>query len=138
MTTLNRIPAAVAHRHGVRAATDITGFGLAGHASNIARESGVTLELDLEALPLLPHALELASAFEPRGLRANRERFEAMVEYRQQPPSPLEALLFDPQTSGGLLLCVPEAAASSVLADLPLARSIGRVHPSGSRLLRVG
>jgi selenide,water dikinase len=136
MATLNRIPAAVAHRHRVRAATDVTGFGLCGHAANIARESGVTLELDVAALPLLPDALALAPAFQPRGLRANRERFEPLVEYRQVPPEALRALLFDPQTSGGLLLCVPEDQASSVLADLPHARAIGRVVPSATHPLR--
>jgi selenide,water dikinase len=138
MATLNRIPAAVAHRHGVRAATDVTGFGLAGHAANIARESAVTLEIELGALPLLPDALLLAPSFQPRGLRANRERFAGLVEYRRRPPEPEDALLFDPQTSGGLLLCVPEGESSSVLADLPLARAIGRVTASGTHPLRVG
>jgi selenide, water dikinase len=137
MATLNRIPAAVARRHGVRAATDVTGFGLCGHAANIARESGVTLELDLAALPLLPGAALLAPAFQPRGLRANRERFEAQVEYRRTPDDALRALLFDPQTSGGLLLCVPEPQVASVLADLPHARAVGRAVPSATHPLRV-
>jgi selenide,water dikinase len=136
MATLNRIPAAVARRHGVRAATDVTGFGLCGHAANIARESGVTLELEVAALPLLPDALALAPVHQPRGLRANRERFEALVEYRHVPPDALRALLFDPQTSGGLLLCVPADQASSVLADLPHARAVGRVVPSATHPLR--
>lgn len=138
MATLNRIPAAVAHRHGVRAATDVTGFGLAGHAANIARESAVTLELDLDALPLLPDVLDLAHTFQPRGLLANRERFKDLVEYRRRSPDGQDALLYDPQTSGGLLLCVPEGQASSVLAELAQARAIGRVVASGTHPLRVG
>jgi selenide,water dikinase len=137
MATLNRIPAAVARRHGVRAATDVTGFGLCGHAANIARESGVTLELDLAALPALPGALALALSFQPRGLRANRDRYEPLVEYRQDPDDAHRALLFDPQTSGGLLLSVPADQAASVLADLPHARAIGRVVASATHPLRV-
>jgi selenide,water dikinase len=137
MATLNRIPAAVARRHGVRAATDVTGFGLCGHAANIARESGVTVELAAASLPLLPGALDLATSFQPRGLRANRERYEALVEYRHTPDDALRALLFDPQTSGGLLLCVPEDQVSSVLADLPHARAIGRAVASATHPLCV-
>lgn len=137
MATLNRIPAAVARRHGVRAATDVTGFGLAGHAANVARESGVTLELDLASLPLLPEVLALAPSFQPRGLHANRRRFEPLVEYARPADEAWGALLFDPQTSGGLMLSVPAAQAASVLADLPQARAIGRVVPSATRPLRV-
>lgn len=137
MATLNRIPAAVAHRHGVRAATDVTGFGLLGHASNLARESGVTIVIESSSLPLLPGALDLAPSFQPRGLRANRERFEALAEFAARPADPLAALLFDPQTSGGLLLCVPPDEAASVLRDLPLARAIGEVRPSATHPLLV-
>src|SRR5262245_62011224 len=65
MATLTRIPAAVAARHGVRAATDITGFGLMGHAAAIARESGLTLAFRATDLPLLPGALDVAPSFQP-------------------------------------------------------------------------
>jgi selenide,water dikinase len=129
MATLNEHAAAVALRHGVRAATDITGFGLVGHAAAVARESGVTLELRAEALPLLPGARELAPAFQPGGLKANRRQFEAAVEYRSQPDDATRALLYDPQTSGGLLLLVPESRLDSLCAELPAARVIGRVLP---------
>jgi selenide,water dikinase len=127
MATLNREAAAVAVRHGVSAATDITGFGLIGHAWNIARESGVSLELQLSELPLLPGARALALAFQPGGLKANRTAFEAKVRDLAAADDALRALLFDPQTSGGLLLSVPAQQAESLLLELPEARAIGRV-----------
>jgi selenide, water dikinase len=135
MATLNRIPAAVAQRHGVRAATDITGFGLAGHAAAVARESHVTIEFRLADLPLLPGVRELAPSFQPAGLKANRRHFEPLVEDRAAADDALRALVFDPQTSGGLLLLVPSEAADALLADLPMARAIGRTVPAGLRPL---
>jgi selenide,water dikinase len=135
MATLNRIPAAVAQRYGVRAATDITGFGLAGHAAAVARESHLTIELRLADLPLLPGARDLALSFQPAGLRSNRKQFEPLVEDEAGPDDAARALVFDPQTSGGLLLLVPSEAADALLADLPLARAIGRTVTPGSRPL---
>jgi selenide,water dikinase len=132
MAQLNRIPSAVAVRNGVRAATDITGFGLAGHALGIARQSGLTLEIRAQALPLLPSALELAPSFQPSGLKANQRQFGPHVRLTApEPDAPLQALLFDPQTSGGLLLLVPEASREAVLAELPHARAIGVARPAG-------
>jgi selenide,water dikinase len=137
MATLNRIAAAVALRHGVVAATDVTGFALAGHAWNIARASRVALEIRSAALPLLPGALALAETFQPGGLKANRAFFEPKVRYLPAPAPALQALLFDPQTSGGLLLAVPEASAAALLSDLAQARAIGRVVASGEAALIV-
>jgi selenide, water dikinase len=135
MATLNRIPAAVAQRHGVRAATDITGFGLAGHAANIARESRLTLELRLADLPLLPGARELSARYQAAGLKANRRQFEPLVADTAAPDEALRLLAYDPQTSGGLLLLVPEEAADALLADLTLARAIGQAVPRRERPL---
>jgi len=137
MATLNRIASAVARRNGLRAATDITGFGLVGHAGGVARESGVTLELEADTLPVLPGARELAAGFQPGGLKANRRQFEPLVEYAVTPDEATQALLFDPQTSGGLLLLAPEAVAEAVLQELPSARAIGRAVPRGARPLVV-
>jgi selenide,water dikinase len=137
MSALSRIPAAVALRHGVACATDVTGFGLLGHAANVARESKITLEIDAEALPLLPGARELAARFQASGLGANRRQFEPRVEYRRELDESLRALLYDPQTSGGLLLLVPEASRAALVAELPSARVIGRTLASGDRLLIV-
>jgi selenide,water dikinase len=131
MATLNRRAAEAALRHGATAATDITGFGLAGHASGMARESRVTLEIRAADLPLLPRAAELAPRFQPGGLRANRKEFERQVEYLREPDDALGALLYDPQTSGGLLLAVPEKDAAALAGELPGARIIGRITPAG-------
>jgi selenide, water dikinase len=133
MGTLHRIAAASALRLGVRAATDVTGFGLIGHAWNIARESHVGLELELAELPLLPGARELALGFQPGGLKSNRRAYEAKLDDRAAPDEALRALCFDPQTSGGLLLPVPPDAVEALLADLNAARVIGRVRAQGER-----
>jgi selenide,water dikinase len=137
MATLNRAAAEAGLRHGATAATDITGFGLTGHASGLARESRVTLEIRAAELPLLPRAVELAPRFQPGGLKANRKEFERHVEYRREPEDPLRALLYDPQTSGGLLLAVPEEEAHALAGELPGARVIGRITPPGRRHLVV-
>jgi selenide,water dikinase len=137
MTSLNRDAAAAALRHGVTAATDVTGFGFLGHATAIARESRITLEVDAAALPLLPGARDLAPRFQPAGLVANRRAFEPGVEYAGRPDESTLALLFDPQTSGGLLLLVPEAHAASLIAETPGARLVGRTLPAGSKPLIV-
>jgi selenide,water dikinase len=131
MSALSARAADAALRHGVRAATDVTGFGLAGHATTVARESHVTLEISAADLPVLPCALDLAPAYQPRGLRANRLQFEPGIDYRADVEEARRALLFDPQTSGGLLLFVPSGAIGSLLADIPHSRAIGAVRPRG-------
>ncbi len=137
MRGLNREAAAAALRHGVTGATDVTGFGLLGHAAALAREGRLTIEIDAGALPLLPGVLELAPRFQAGGLKANRREFEPQVELQGALPEPLRSLLFDPQTSGGLLLLVPEPEAEALLSELPAARAIGRSHERGTKPLRV-
>ena len=137
MLRLNREAAEAALAHGVTAATDVTGFGLAGHAATIARESRLTLEIELKALPLLPGALELAEQFLAGGLKANRKAFEPRVEYGGRAEAARKALLYDPQTSGGLLLLVPEAEVPALLARVEGARVVGRARSAGTRPLVV-
>jgi selenide, water dikinase len=137
MQQLNRDAAEAALACGVRAATDVTGFGLAGHAAGIARESGLTLEIELKSLPLLPGALELADQFQAAGLRANRQAFEPRVEYGGRAEDARKALLYDPQTSGGLLLLVPESQVEALVARVAGARVIGRTRSAGPRPLVV-
>jgi selenide,water dikinase len=131
MLALNRAASEAAARHGVRCATDVTGFGLAGHAAGVARQSRVTLEIRLEDLPFLPHARELAARFPPGGLATNRRQFSPMVDDRARPDDDARALFYDPQTSGGLLLLAPPPAAEALLASLPEARRVGRALPPG-------
>ena len=107
MATLNAAASEAAVRLGVRGATDITGFGLAGHAAALARESGLTLEIEAASLPVLPGVLDLAPSFQAGGLKANRREFEPRIEHAGAIDERLRPLLFDPQTSGGLLLLVP-------------------------------
>jgi selenide,water dikinase len=136
MSALNRAASEAARRHGATAATDVTGFGLAGHAAGIARESRVTLQIDAGELPLLPGARELTRRFQPGGLKANRKEFEPLVRYGREPETERQVLLFDPQTSGGLLLALDEGPAADLLAELPEARVIGRVlEPASPRLV---
>jgi selenide, water dikinase len=95
------------------AVTDVTGFGLLGHAWEVADRSGVRIELDAEALPLYPGALEAAEAGVRTGGDArNRSHLEARVT--SAAPAALEALAYDPQTSGGLLAAVPASVAAAL------------------------
>lgn len=137
MKTLNRDAAHAALRHGVRAATDVTGFGLAGHAASIARESRLCLEFDLASIPLLPGARDLAPRFQPAGLRSNRRRFEPDLDDGAAADEVLRALLYDPQTSGGLLLLVGADQAAGLLAEIPAARVVGRCLERAAHALRI-
>jgi selenide, water dikinase len=133
MARLNREASEAALAHGASAATDVTGFGLVGHASAIARESRLTLEIELRALPLLPGALELAEAHQAGGLKANRAEFEPRVEYGGRAEAARKALLYDPQTSGGLLVLLPEAGAEALVAAVAGSRVVGRTRSAGAR-----
>jgi len=106
MASLNRDASVLALRHGARAATDVTGFGLVGHAAQMARASGVTLRLAPRADWFLPRTLELAAAGEVAGgLRNNRAYYAAAVSAAGVDPT-MELALYDPQTSGGLLIAI--------------------------------
>ncbi len=110
-------PAAAALRDRARAMTDVTGFGLAGHLLGLARASGVAADLDLDAVPLAPGAEALAA----EGVRSSvaaENRAAAAAELGLEADGPRAALLFDPQTSGGLLAAVPEALVDQTLAAL--------------------
>jgi selenide,water dikinase len=136
MARLNREAGAAAVAVGARAATDVTGFGLAGHLSRLARESGVSLVLDAAALPLLPHALELAARHQPGGLKANRRHYGPALLLAGLDPA-REPLLFDPQTSGGLAIACPPERVAELLAALPGATTIGRAEAAGTHPLIV-
>lgn len=111
--------------------TDVTGFGLIGHAREMALASGVTLEFDSEALEFLPGALEYAAAGAiPGGLNNNRAFASSCVLVKEGIRPEVEALLYDPQTSGGLLLALaPEQAAGR--------RVVGRVKERGAKPIHV-
>jgi selenide, water dikinase len=98
--------------HGL---TDITGFGLIGHAREVALASNVSIQLFSNNVPFLPGALECVQAgYIPGGLKANREFAECVVEYQNEIPEEIKTLLFDPQTAGGLLISVAEPEAQAL------------------------
>jgi selenide,water dikinase len=136
MRTLNRAASEVIVAGGVRAATDVTGFGLLGHGLEMARASGTRFIFDAAALPILDGALELARAgIETGGAAHNRRFVTPALEVGADVPAELIALAHDPQTSGGLLAAVaPErlAAIRNALDGVGV-RSwiVGRVEPAG-------
>jgi selenide,water dikinase len=119
MSALNRAASEGLHDLGAHACTDITGFGLLGHALEMARASNVTLRIDAAALPLLPDALDLAGrGFLTGGGMSNREYVKEDLAIEGTLPSALEMTLVDPQTSGGLLVALPPDAARRYLKVL--------------------
>ncbi len=140
MGTLNRRAAEAAAEIEPHAVTDVTGFGLAGHAAEMAEASGVTLEIDLRALPLLPGAREAAATgFVPAGAGKNRESLAEVLEVDDGADPLLVDLALDPQTSGGLLVACPAEAAPDLARRVPGAAVIGRVTAgSAGRVLLQG
>jgi len=124
------------------AVTDVTGFGLLGHAREMAIGSRVSLEIDHRGFQWLPGALEAArGGFFSAGMKNNREFVEGCVAFDAGVASEIRALLFDPQTSGGILAAVDSRAADATEAallrrSLPVQR-IGRVVPKGEHLIRI-
>ncbi len=142
MRTLNKAAAeAMATMDGIHACTDITGFGLAGHASEMAAASHVTIAIDAAAIPVIPGVLEMVSLNKSGGMNTNREHFGPGVEFGPGVSAELMDLAFDPQTSGGLLIAVAAEKASSTFAALKEAgipaRFIGQVEGPGTRRLRI-
>jgi len=139
MRTLNRAAAEALQTlppETIHACTDITGFGLAGHGSEMARASGVTLVIEAKKLPVFNGVLAIASANRSGGMGSNQEHFGEMIQVDPALDGALESLLYDPQTSGGLLIAVsPDAAgaASKALAEADVEASlIGTVEaPAG-------
>ncbi len=120
MTTLNKRAAEVitGGNFQVHAMTDVTGFGLIGHARELALASDVSIRISAAKVPLIEGALECVRAgYIPAGLKNNREFAECLVEYEDGVPEDVRALLFDPQTAGGLLISTPDG--------LSLTRALG-------------
>ncbi len=130
MLRLNKDACEAMLAYDVHGCTDITGFGLVGHAREMAVGSGVTLEIDTASVPLLPGALAAVEAGAvPGGLRNNRDFAECAVDADPAIPPALLTLMFDPQTSGGLLISLSESDALALCSSFPEARRIGRVLP---------
>ena len=133
MTTLNAGAARAMLAVGVRAATDVTGFGLLGHLHSLLRASRAAAQVDLAVVPFLPRVRELAERGAiPGGTRRNLESLGGAVTYSAGVDEITKLMLADAQTSGGLLIALPEAKAPALLAALkkegtPVAVVIGRV-----------
>ena len=141
MKSLNRA-ASEAMRGVAHAATDVTGFGLLGHARNMARASKRTLRIWSAAVPFLPGALDLvAGGIASAGLGANRDGMSADVAFAEGVPQAVREALFDPQTSGGLLMAIPASRLDAFVTKLRrrkiVAAVIGEVRPRGRRPLEV-
>ena len=122
--TLRALPPGI-----VSACTDVTGFGLAGHGASMATASGVALVFETPSLPLLEGALGLAAANTPGGGRTNQQHFGPRVSIAASVTDAMRLVIFDPQTSGGLLIAVEPSATAHV---------IGRLHDAGVPAVVVG
>ena len=126
MRTLNAKAAAVGHKFHVSAATDVTGFGMLGHLSHIAKASGVTAEIEPSSVPLFQGAREAVRAGHiPGGTKRNLKYVRDLLRNATSFSEETLLLLADAQTSGGLLLAVPEENVNDLLAELPNAARIG-------------
>lgn len=119
MQALNQAAAAALKERKVHACTDVTGFGLLGHALEMIMGTKVGIELNFHALPLLPGVLELAQmGLLPAGAYRNKEHFDKYVLWEEKVPEAGRDLLFDPQTSGGLLVALPKEEERAYLEAL--------------------
>jgi selenide,water dikinase len=138
MVTLNRKACEAMLEWEVHGCTDVTGFGLIGHAREMAVASGVTLELAVERLRFLDGAVEYARLGAiPGGLTNNREYALGAVETGHDLTPEIEALLYDPQTSGGLLIALPERDAAGLAGAFADAYIIGRVLARQAKPIRL-
>ena len=119
MTRLNKDACRAMQHYRVHSCTDVTGFGLMGHSCEMAQGSGVTLHLMTGKIPFHAEALEMADmGLVPAGAYRNRNFAQASAEVRGDVPRALQDILYDPQTSGGLLIAVDERDAEALLKEL--------------------
>lgn len=133
MTELNAVASRAALALGVRCATDVTGFGLLGHASHVARASKVELRIEVERVPVLPGAREAWSAgVRTGGAERNDQYLQNLVSWGHVSDVD-RALLIDPQTSGGLLVAISADGVPDYLSRVPGAIEIGEARPPSDR-----
>jgi selenide,water dikinase len=138
MARSSAAPSKAMVKHKANACTDITGFGLVGHAFEMAKGSGVTLNVESTRVPLLPDVLNLIrEGMLTRGDKNNRVYVGDTVSIAPDVSKAMQSALFDPQTSGGLLISLPEQNAQDFLKEVPDAVAIGHVEPLGEHLIKV-
>lgn len=135
MATLNKYACEIARRYRIHSMTDVTGFALMGHATEMARGGNVTIVIESDKVPVLPGVLPLAEmGLVPEGAYRNRQFAECGASFAEGIPLAMQDVLFDPQTSGGLLIAVHPEDANALLQQLqacenvPGAAIIGRVE----------
>jgi selenide,water dikinase len=143
IVTVNRAAGETMHAAGASAATDVTGFGLLGHALNVARASKKTLRIWSGAVPLLPRVLDFArEGVAPAGLRSNLAYASPFVRFDESVPEPLRMALADPQTSGGLLIAIAPKKAAGLMKALQRAKVeaavVGETLAMGKTPIEVG
>jgi selenide,water dikinase len=138
MLTLNRDVCEAMLRFDVHSCTDVTGFGLLGHAREMALASNVTLEIAASAVRFLPGAIDYArrGAFSG-GLHNNRDFVESCVAMHPEISAEIQALLYDPQTSGGLLIAMPPAEAEKLISARSEVYPLGKVFERRTRPVEV-
>ena len=125
-------------RLGASACTDITGFGLLGHAYEMAKASNVTLRIDSSQVPLLPDVIELISqGMLTRGDKNNRTYVGNTVAISDNVSKEMQSALYDPQTAGGLLIALPKESVTEFLSVIADAHVIGSVEKFGDKLIEV-
>ena len=138
MTTSAAAASKVMQSVGANACTDVTGFGLLGHAYEMANGSNVTLTVDSTRVPLLPDVLELiAAGMLTRGDKNNRVYVGETVRISDDVSGEMQSALFDPQTAGGLLISLSPENAEHFIAEMPNAVVIGSVAEKGTNLIEV-
>ncbi|MCU1326267.1 MAG: selenophosphate synthase [Bryobacterales bacterium] len=138
MLTLNRAACEAMLKFEVHGCTDVTGFGMIAHAREMAVASGVTIEIEAARVPLLPGALEAWDAGAiPQGLRNNQDFASCAAQVTGTVDPRVEGLLYDPQTSGGLLITLSSADADALVRAFPAAVRIGWVLPRGEKPIQI-
>lgn len=142
MTTLNAAASQAAARAGARAVTDVTGFGLLGHSTEMAGPAGVTFHFNVDAVPFMEGARLYASEWIfPGGSADNKLTYEQNVRFDGAVDEEIQMLLFDAQTSGGLLIALPEQGLSTFTAEMSRQSTpwwkIGEVQAKGDTLIVV-
>lgn len=138
LTRLNKTAAEIMGRYDIHAATDVTGYGLAGHGFEMAKASNVRMEIELDRLPIMDEALDMYRKGMITGVnRYNRELTETHTLFKNSIPSWHQEIVFDPQTSGGLLVSLPQNEAPALIRELQQAgvadaRIIGRMEEKDS------
>ena len=138
MTISAREASKVMQDIGANGCTDITGFGLLGHAFELAKASNITLTIDSEVVPLLPDVLDLIEKkMLTRGDRNNREYVGETIKFNKSVSKEMQSALFDPQTAGGLLISIEEKKALDFVSRIEDAKIIGRVESFKGNLIEV-